>query len=679
MNLAFRTPKLNRVLRHIILVTLDALAVGLSLAIALYLRMNGDIPPRMMAGFTDALPITVLIAVATFHFIGLYSRSWRFVSLGDLALMFEAATIAILLSVLTLIFTQRIAWLPLSVPIIQWFILVVMLGGGRVARRVVRETFRRGAASRLLPAADVPHRRPTLIIGSAEQAEIVLRQLELGGAADYRAVGILDDSDDGGANLSLRVRGVPILGEVDAMELVVSKLAASGRRPECVIVADGSTKHAGPRMLSLVSLAETLGLSVARASPPTAFDANSLAQLDLQPINLADLLDRPQAALDPMIVGRVVTGRRVLVTGAGGSIGRELVRQIASFNPSELLLLDACEFNLYSVDLELQEDYPDLPRTPLLCSVRQREAIMTIFAKHRPELVFHAAALKHVPLVEANVCSGIQTNVLGTRNVADAVKRFNVRAMVQVSTDKAVNPVGLMGATKRLGELYCQALDLEGHNQNQHAAPRFLTVRFGNVLGSSGSLIPLFERQLRRHEPLTITHPDIRRYFMTIFEAVQLILQSMARALEGDLCRGRIFVLDMGEPIRIIDIAQRMIRLGGLEPNRDVPIKIIGLRPGEKLYEELFDTNELCLQSPVDGVFEAEPNPIPLAQLNRIFDLLAHMVVKGDVQRSRRLIMDVLAQQSRRPQSQPGRQETDVLLPVRAPMPRPIGPRPQAA
>jgi O-antigen biosynthesis protein WbqV len=285
--------------------------------------------------------------------------------------------------------------------------------------------------------------------------------------------------------------------------------------------------------------------------------------------------------------------------------------------------------------------------------------------------------LKHVPLVELNTCAGVQTNVLGTRNVADAAKQFNVRAMVQVSTDKAVNPVGVMGATKRLGELYCQALDLEG--QGSPDAPRFMTVRFGNVLGSSGSLIPLFQRQLSRRAPLTVTHPDIRRYFMTVFEAVQLILQSTACALEGDVRRGRICVLDMGEPIRIIDIAKRMIRLSGLEPDRDVRIDIVGLRPGEKLYEELFDANEECLPSSVPGMFEAEPNPIPLAELNHAFDMLTAAVMEGDADKSRQLVTELLARQAQQPVRSTVGHDAAIARPARIPVATPIGVATQAA
>lgn len=665
----------NRTLRYITMVVLDGLVAGGSLFLALFLRMNGDVPDRMTTGYWSALPIVVLISIGVFHLIGLYNRSWRFVSLGDLVVIIEAATIAVLGSGLALLFLDRADWLPTSVPMIQWFILVVMLGSGRVTRRIVREQVMRRLRLRDRNAPPAT-RRPTLIIGPPAKAEIVLRQIEASDVPAYRVVGILDDAPDA---VRLRIRGVRILGSVDALEQVVARLAAAGRRPECVIVADEDSKLSGTQMVSLVMQAQTLGLSVERAAAPSQLSLAAVepTKLELQPINLSDLLDRPQALIDEELVRRTVAGRRVLVTGAGGTIGRELVRQLATAGPSELLLLDAGEFNLYSVDLDLQENFPEVKRTPILCSIRQRGAVMAVFAEHRPELVFHAAALKHVPLVEQNTCAGVLTNVLGTRNVADAAQRFKVQAMVQISTDKAVNPVGTMGATKRLGELYCQALDLEGCDLPD--SPRFMTVRFGNVLGSSGSLIPLLQRQLSRRGPLTVTHPEIRRYFMTVFEAVQLILHSTARALEGDVRRGRICVLDMGKPVRIIDIARRMIRLSGLEPDRDVPIEIVGLRPGEKLYEELFDTNEECLSSSVPGMFEAEPNPLPLAQLNHAFDLLAATSLEGDAAGSRQLIHELLASQARQPARASKAKDAFRNEPAAVSMPSPVGTSPQPA
>jgi O-antigen biosynthesis protein WbqV len=270
-----------------------------------------------------------------------------------------------------------------------------------------------------------------------------------------------------------------------------------------------------------------------------------------------------------------------------------------------------------------------------------------VFERRRPEIVFHAAALKHVPMVEANPCAGVHTNVIGTRNVADLVCEFESIAMIQVSTDKAVNPVGLMGATKRLGELYCQALDLIGGCDPD--SPRFLTVRFGNVLGSSGSLIPLFHRQIAAGKPVTVTHPDIERFFMTIEEAVLLILQSSAQALESDADRGMIFVLDMGEPVKIVEIAKRVIRMAGLRPGTDVPIQFIGLRPGEKLYEELFDTSESKIESSIPGIFEAMPSPIPLELLVEGFHQLECLIAKGDAEELTRLTHEmVLASASSR-------------------------------
>ena len=351
-------------------------------------------------------------------------------------------------------------------------------------------------------------------------------------------------------------------------------------------------------------------------------------EFELRPIELTDLLERPQAALDVAALQRFINGRRVMITGAGGSIGSELARQVAGLSPSRLVLVDNCEFNLYSIDLDLAENFPCVERSAHYCDVRDKRRVEAVFAQHKPELVFHAAALKHVPLVELNPCEGVLTNVFGTMNIAEAVKRWGALGMVQISTDKVVNSPNVMGSTKRLAELYCQSLDLEG--LNDVGAPRFMTVRFGNVLGSSGSLIPLFKRQLARGGPLTVTHPEMMRFFMTIREAVELTLQASAYGLEKKLGGGEIFVLDMGEPIKIIDIARRMIRLAGFVPDQDVQIQIVGCRPGEKLFEELFDEAEKRVKPPVPGVLGAVPTPVPLAVLHEAFERLRRSATEGD-------------------------------------------------
>jgi len=278
--------------------------------------------------------------------------------------------------------------------------------------------------------------------------------------------------------------------------------------------------------------------------------------------------------------------------------------------------------------MELQEKFRDVPRVSYLCNIRESRRVDEICERHQPEIVFHAAALKHVPMVELNPCEGVLTNAIGTMNVAEAAKRVGARAMVQVSTDKVVNPTGVMGATKRLAELYCQALEIEGESDPDNS--RFMTVRFGNVLGSSGSLIPLFKRQMDRGGPLTVTDPEMTRFFMTIREAVELTLQASAYGLEQDVGRGEIFVLDMGEPIKIIDIARRMIRLAGHVPDKDIKIEIVGLRPGEKLFEELFDESEKRVNCVVPGVLGAVPSPVPIQTLRSAFAQLRQRAEIGD-------------------------------------------------
>ncbi|MET0309789.1 MAG: nucleoside-diphosphate sugar epimerase/dehydratase [Sphingomonas sp.] len=579
--------------------------------------------------------------MATFWMMRTYRRLWRFVSVDDLVELAKGTTLAIAAYLLVLLLIGHIMWVPRSIPAILWLVQIAMMGGTRVLRRLAAE-YLSGIVNPpqpiLLPVA---RSRRVLLVGSSDRVERLLRYIEREGDTGLQPIGILDTV---GVRGPMQVRGVPILGSICELSRVVERLEASDRRPQCLLFASHPDQLRGSATVGIAAEAQSLNLDVAYLPGLTTYKPNASEKLDLRFIDIAQLLGRPQVGLDSKSVAAAIRGRRVLVTGAGGTIGRELVRQIAAFAPERLILLDACEFNLYEIDLEMRENHPGVPRAPVLCSIRQREQLMRVFAEHRPELVFHAAALKHVPLVEEHPTAGVQTNVLGTRNVADAVKRYGARAMVQVSTDKAVNPVGFMGVTKRLGELYCQALDLAGTDTVD--APRFMTVRFGNVLGSSGSLIPLFQRQLSRGGPLTVTHRDIERFFMTVHEAVQLVLHSAACGLDDEESRGRIYVLDMGAPVRVMDVARRMIRLAGLEPDLDVDIEIVGLRPGEKLFEELFDSKEEQLPSGMQGVFEAVSHVLPQPILRRAFDQLEDAANRGDDAACRSVALALLSREA---------------------------------
>ena len=633
-------PSARQVLRYGFLVAADAAACALAVYIALFLRFGGEIPVGRSQGFLEASPYFVIISLMIFTSGGLYARVWRYFGLTDLLLLMKLVTASALASFSILWVLDKLDWMPLSIPILYWMVATLLMAGMRILRRSYRR--QRLARSRSTTASAVsgqPSRpKPTLVIGDLEWAESIIEPLHRSHGNAFRPVGLLDHS---GLDVRLRVHGVPVLGTLESLNQVVEKLARSGNRPQAIIINAVDPTLKGRAMVSLVSEAERLGLEVAKISDRKLLEPGSAGKVSLEFVNLSDLLGRPELKLDDSVVERAVAGRRVMVTGAGGTIGSELVRQLARFKPAEIQLLDCGEYNLYAIDMEMGENFPELPRRRILCSIRQRESVFLAFQEHRPELVFHAAALKHVPLVEENPCSGAQTNVLGTRNIADAVRRFGSLAMVQVSTDKAVNPVGLMGATKRLGELYCQALDLAGAGKLR--APRFMTVRFGNVLGSSGSLIPLFQRQLSRGGPLTVTHPKIERFFMTVHEAVQLVLHSSAQALDSEADRGKVFVLDMGEPVKIADLARRMIRLAGLTPDVHVKIEYVGLRPGEKLFEELFDDQEERLPSSIQGIFLARPNPIPLTILSHRFDEIADAASVGNAERVRGLVHKLVA------------------------------------
>ena len=627
---------LRRVLRFGFLLGCDALVCTAALYVALLLRFQGEIPNLRVAGFMDAWPIFVAVSLTIFTASGLYHRTWRYFSFVDLVFVVKLVCASTVAAVAVLFVTDLLDWMPKSVTVIYGLLAVFGLAGVRATRRAARRQ-RLGRSGERSPTQVAPDRaqtaRRTLIVGDIDWAETIIEPLVNLHGRSFVPVGLLDHS---GLDVRLRVHGVPVLGTLESLPEVVERLTKQNRRPQTIIVNAADPQLKGRAMVWLVSEAETLGLEVAKVADRHLLEARPEPGLVLEYLNVTDLLGRTELELDNCVVARAVEGRRVMVTGAGGTIGSELVRQLARFGPAEIQLLDCGELNLYSVDMELGENFPEIPRKPILCSIRQRDSVMAAFNEHRPELVFHAAALKHVPLVEENPCSGAQTNVIGTRNIADAVRTYGALAMVQVSTDKAVNPVGFMGATKRLGELYCQALDLVSNSEAN--APRFMTVRFGNVLGSSGSLIPLFRRQLSRGGPLTVTDPAIERYFMTVHEAVQLILYSSAKALQRRSDRGKIFVLDMGEPVKILELARRMIRLAGLTPDVDIKIEITGLRPGEKLFEELFDKSEKHLPSDCPGIFRALPVSVPLEILNSRFDEIERAAKRGKSDKVRQLV-----------------------------------------
>ncbi len=612
---------------HYRLYMVDIAAVAITLMVALLLRfgvLSLYTNPEQARGFVIAGPVYVLLCAIVFPFAGLYSRNWRYGSISDLFSILKAVSLASVLLVCVLFLAIRLETIPRSVVVLEAMMLVALL-------TLARLSFRLDELRGFVPALTADGARseksiPMLLVGAGDAADLYLRALRRDLNSTYWPVGFLDANS---ALQGMTLRSVPILGTMEDFDTVVGELRQQDQMPRHVVFTESPSRLGEASAEQLIQKAEKLGMTVSRLARPTELKSPRVEnRFELKSIELTDLLERPQTALDTEAIKRFIHGRRVLVTGAGGSIGSELTLQIAACGPAEIVMIENCEFNLYSIDMELSERFPDVQRASYLCNIRRPKRVDEIFDRHMPELVFHAAALKHVPMVELNPCEGVLTNSIGTMNVATAASRTGALAMVQVSTDKVVNSTSVMGATKRLAELYCQALDLDGFDGG---GPRFMTVRFGNVLGSSGSLIPLFRRQLANGGPLTVTDPRMTRFFMTIREAVELTLQASSYGFEQRLGRGEIFVLDMGEPIPIIDIARRMIRLAGYTPDKEIGIKIVGCRPGEKLYEELFDASETRVASPVPGVLGAVTSPVPLRTLKRAFARLQHHAEEGDV------------------------------------------------
>jgi FlaA1/EpsC-like NDP-sugar epimerase len=556
--------------------------------------------------------VTLLLAGLPFR---LSQQYWRFAGMNDLLTVAASSALGSALFSLAL-YARGLGPPSTGFPPAHGLALLALLGAPRVAYRWFRSRGHTAVAK-----ADATS---VLVVGQTEDCDLFLRALGRDRRQHFRVEGLLTLGD---RQTGRRIQGYPILGAIKDAGAVLERLRDDGRLPGTLVMATPDLQ--GGPLADMVAQADKYGLRVRRAPRLTELDQGRMSDeprpVELRPIMIEDLLNRPQVPLDRDGMARLIQGRRVVVTGAGGTIGSELARQVAAFGPGTLVLIDNGEFALWQIDMELAETHPAVRRQSLIADIRDETRIRSVFEAIRPELVFHAAALKHVPIVEDNPLEGLMTNAAGTRHVADAARSSGALAMVLISTDKAVNPTSVMGASKRLAEMYCQALDIVARKTG--TGMRCITVRFGNVLGSTGSVVPLFQRQLARGGPLTVTHPDMRRYFMTVREAVGLVLQANVLGVGEDRLPadqdGGIFVLDMGEPVKIVDLARQIIRLAGLKPDEDVAIRFTGLRPGEKLYEELFHGKEPPAPTGHPGLLMAHPRTADPAIVGRAIEEIA--------------------------------------------------------
>ena len=583
---------------------------------------------RLSGPLTD-LAAYIAISIVTLSWSGTNRMIWRYVSFQDLLRLIRAVSLSVVL-----LFVIEFGLLHPHIAVagsiaiwsatLIWVANLAFLAVPRLIARMLSEQHTIAGWSRQEPAGDVT---PILLTGDPERMDTFIRDCVRDPNSRYRVIGVFTENVRfHGSNL----HGVEVIGSVESLADTIERLGRQGIQPQTLVLAqDNADQKDVERLLDLTS---GLGMNVARLPRLGSFQGG---ETPVRPIVLADLLGRPEVCVDSEAAAGMIQGRRVLITGAGGSIGSELTRQIASLGPSKLIVADSSEFNLYSIDRELAEKFPAIDRATALMDVRDAALVSHWFRDERPQIVFHAAALKHVPLLEQHALEAVKTNVLGTINVAEACRANGVATMVTISTDKAVNPTNVMGATKRLAEAYCQGVD---QANDSSAQTRFVTVRFGNVLGSAGSVVPLFQRQIEAGGPVTVTHAEITRYFMTIPEAVILVLQAGAHGSRLDNERGSIYVLDMGSPVKIIDLARQMIRLSGHKPDIDIKIEVVGLRPGEKLYEEVVHGDEAVSQTANPSVFRVKPRSTDLRIIRQQAQELGAACNTGDVERTLRVL-----------------------------------------
>ena len=588
----------------------DFAAIVLSGILALAMRMDGTLPELYLRNWFLAVLASLPVTLFIYRWCGMYTRLWRYASAGDLiqiakAVSLQTATVAGMNYILSIDY-------PRGALVIAWLTLLALIGGIRYAMKIANE--------RELGISTASGGEPTLVLGAGSAGQQLVRELTRHTELGFRLIGFLDDDSN---KLGMSIHGYKVLGTLDDLELIAHNFGIKR-----IILALPSVEGGLIRKVS--ARGASLGLTV--QTVPSLFEVveGSVYVAPVRPVQLDDLLRRPSVQLDKTAIGEMVKGKTVLITGAGGSIGSEITRQVLSFHPERVLLLGRGENSIYQILEELNDRYPQQTTEliPIICDVRRRDLLEQVFSIYRPQLVFHAAAHKHVPMMEIYPREALENNVFGTQNVAELALQYESERFVMISTDKAVAPANAMGASKRAAELIIDSLA-------EHGTTKFMVVRFGNVLGSRGSAPLRFQRQIAAGGPVTLTDERMTRYFMTIPEAVQLVLQAGAMGQGSEL-----FILDMGEPVKMLDLIHDLIRLSGLEPNRDIEIKITGSRPGEKLYEELLTPEEGTIASKHEKITVVRRNSPSPDQLQALIDRL-HALCMQDTLTSSEVVSTV--------------------------------------
>ena len=607
--------------RNLLIAAHDVMMTALALFAAFYLRFEGseqfvDRVPSLLR----LLPYFLVFSVLVSYFFNLTTTKWRFFSLPDALNILRVATVlALTLVVLDYILVspnfRGTFFLGKVTIVLYWFFQVLFLSALRFAYRYFRYT-------RVRRYARIQDASPGLLIGRAADAEILLRGIESGAVKRIWPIGVLSPST---ADRGQSIRNVPVLGALDEIEDVIGDFARRGK-PIARVVMLPSAFEPESHPDSVLMRARRLRLTVSRLPSLDGGETPRLTSVAVE-----DLLLRPSEKIDYARLEALVRGKAVIVTGGGGSIGSEICHRIVTFGAARLLVIENSEPALYAITEALAAEGAEAAIEGRIADIRDRERIIRLITEFRPDLVFHAAALKHVPILERDWSEGVKTNIFGSINVADAALAAGAEAMVMISTDKAIEPVSMLGLTKRFAEMYCQALDHDLANQaGGRRRIRLISVRFGNVLASNGSVVPKFKAQIEAGGPVTVTHPDMVRYFMTIREACDLVIMAARHALAGERPNVSVYVLNMGQPVKIVELAERMIRLSGLQPGYDIEIVFTGMRPGERLNEILFASEEPPVEIGVAGVMAAKPNEPSMQAVRKWIAALEQAIDKDD-------------------------------------------------